>query len=110
MTATLDSKETTLTGITEIIVATDPGSGNQFELLMAHAWNKDTTVKVITFNKVGGDVTPYEVAVLTMEPGSHANVVLAGLVLKNGQTLKAIVDANAASFEPIVSVSWFKIP
>lgn len=110
MTATFDSTEVATNGTTAVDVVPDPGSGNQSELLLLSVWNRDTATRIVTAQKTGGGITPFELGSIELGTLKRGVIPIAGCVVENGMKIQVKSDATAATTEPAVHGSWFKIP
>jgi len=110
MTAVFDSAEVALTGTTPVDVVPDPGASNQSELLILAVWNRDTVTRIITAQKTGGGITPFELGSVELGTLKRGVIPIAGTVVENGQKIQVKSDGTAATTEPAVHGSWFKIP
>ena len=110
MAAVFDSDEKALTGTTPVDLVPDPGASSQSQLLLFSAWNRDNATRTITAQKTGGTISPMELGSTTLVAGGRGVIPISGAIVENGQKIQAKSDATAATTEPAVHASWFKIP
>lgn len=108
--AIFDNATVALTGTTAVDVIADPGASIYFQADAVMIWNRDTATRTITAQVTGGSITPFEVGSVQVATLKYAAIPLNGLTLKSGQKLQCKSDATAATTEPAVRPSWFKIP
>lgn len=110
MTAVFDEIEVATTGTTAVDVVPNPGASNQSELLLLAVWNRDTATRIVTAQKTGGAITPFELGSVELGTLKRGVIPIAGAVVKNGMKIQVKSDATAATTEPAVSGNWFTIP
>jgi len=110
MTAVFQGGEVALTGTTPVTAVAAPGASEQKQVLSLLAHNRDTTDRTITAKKLGGTVT-VEIGKVVLASGGRGQLVQASVVLDGtGETITVESDATAATTEPVIDVSVFKIP
>lgn len=113
MAAVFESDEKATTGTTPVTLVAAPGASEQKQVLSLAAWNRDTVTRTLIAKKVGGEVTPFEIARATIEANGHAELLGSArcVVLDNtDETITIESDATAATTEPLVHYAGFKVP
>lgn len=111
MTAVFQGGEVVLTGTTPVTVVAAPGASEQKQVLSLFAINRDTAARIFTTKKLGGTVTE-TLSVVTLAAGLRGQLLQPACCVLDGtgETITVETDATAATTEPVIDVSVFKIP